>query len=296
MMGSKRKVIGLAGRTFVISLPNDWIKRYEVKKGEELSLIQRGRELILSIDKPVSFDAVEVTLSGPERVVYYRYGLDEIKVNYQDQKVVQKIRELIREQLMGYEIIKISKSHCIVKSIAKANPEEFPNILRRLFLLTLSQGRELYNALMTKDYEALPLIASYERDNNKLVNYSERLMNKFGATDHHKTCFTFGLVQELDHVGDIFRDICNYTKENREISNDTLFMLQSCIRYFEQAYHLYYTFSVGKREKIRNMREEIRSSIQKQLQTGGLSRTDLQLLTDMRYLVFSINHMIGFML
>ena len=47
----KRKVIQLAGRTFVVSLPTSWAREWDVKKGEELELIEDGPRLILSTEK-----------------------------------------------------------------------------------------------------------------------------------------------------------------------------------------------------------------------------------------------------
>ena len=47
----KRKVIKLADKTSVVSLPSKWIKNYKVEKGDELDLEEIGNSILIKPSK-----------------------------------------------------------------------------------------------------------------------------------------------------------------------------------------------------------------------------------------------------
>ena len=47
----RRNVILMGGKTYVLSLPSNWIKKYRIQKGEELDVEERGNQIIVSTDR-----------------------------------------------------------------------------------------------------------------------------------------------------------------------------------------------------------------------------------------------------
>jgi len=50
----KRKIIQLAGKTMVVSLPAEWIRKFKVNKGDEVELKEEGKRIIINTDKEFS--------------------------------------------------------------------------------------------------------------------------------------------------------------------------------------------------------------------------------------------------
>ena len=137
-----RKVIKLAEKTLVVSLPSKWAKEHGVKKGAELEVEPGENKLIISTKKEQAPSKATIHLTGPltlarKRIrTAYKRGFDELELTFSDPKTINAIKRELSE-LLGYEIIKQGEKHCIIKNIAKAMDEEFDNILRRLFLMNL---------------------------------------------------------------------------------------------------------------------------------------------------------------
>ena len=80
----KRKVIQLAGKTLLVSLPIKWAKKYGIKKGNEVEVEERGKSLLIATEKAVSMEKKEIVLSGPEEFIRrvisaeYKKGVSEI--------------------------------------------------------------------------------------------------------------------------------------------------------------------------------------------------------------------------
>lgn len=65
----KRKVIQMAGKTMVVSIPSDWVKKYGIKKGDELELEKKNRNIIISTKKDYSLNKIKVNISDLDEQV-----------------------------------------------------------------------------------------------------------------------------------------------------------------------------------------------------------------------------------
>ena len=63
----KRKVIQLAGKTSVISLPSKWVQQQGIKKGDELEIKEEGSKIIVSSEKGSILQNIQVDLSDLDR-------------------------------------------------------------------------------------------------------------------------------------------------------------------------------------------------------------------------------------
>ncbi|MCG2718692.1 MAG: AbrB/MazE/SpoVT family DNA-binding domain-containing protein, partial [Nanoarchaeota archaeon] len=107
----KRKLIQMAGKTMVVSLPSPWIKKYGLKKGEEIDLEEKGKNILIKIDSKKENMGKEILIDIPtedlffERSlhVWYRRGYNQITVIFEDKDVLRKIRKSVKK-LLGFEI------------------------------------------------------------------------------------------------------------------------------------------------------------------------------------------------
>jgi phosphate uptake regulator len=291
----KRKVIQIAESTQLISLPRKWAQLHNIKKGDELEISEEGSILKINADKDMQFEKATLHLSTPENFMkrsistLYKQGYDEIDITFDDAAVVDLIQAEVGE-LLGLEIVNQTEKSCVLKNIAQGLDTEFDNILRRIFLITISMAKDSYEAIEKGDLERLDDIAKIEKTNNKLVIFCERLLNKKGYKDYKKVCFLYNLVNNLERLADEYRDICDYMYSNKKakVGKDTMQIYKGCNDLFEFFYKIFYNYSLDDVVGYRKKRIEIESKAYSLLKTK--ESTDIIFLHYLLIIVKLLHH------
>jgi len=243
----KRKVSKIGPATLMVSLPSKWVKKYNVKKGDEMDVEEQNSKLILDIKKQKEISKVEISskelgMFDRNFISYlYQKGYEEIRVEFDDVKVFQIIQDKI-SKLMGFEIVNQTEHSCTIKSISSLLDTEFDIMLRRTFLVLLEMANNCYEALEKKQYSRLKEISAMEKTIDRFTDFLKRILNKKGYKESDKLTFIYVIVRDLEKIGDIYRDICNYFGDgkNINISEETLKLLNETNRFVELFYKLFY--------------------------------------------------------
>lgn len=125
----------------MISLPTKWVKENSLGKGSEVELTERDNLLVISKDPEKIKREVTINLTTPIRTAVrtlitnaYRTGYDKVTVNFKEKHIYNFIKELVDEQLLGYEIIKKEGNSCVIENIASLTEEQFDNIFAKLWM------------------------------------------------------------------------------------------------------------------------------------------------------------------
>ena len=165
----KRKVVLHGPSTLTISLPSDWTKKFDVKKGDELDVEEHGREIRINTES-TNFEKKEIDLEDLERfgksyiTSLYRQGYDEIELGYKNDNYIEVIQELITKEITGFEVVRQQRNRCVIKDLTGHNRDEFNIALRRIWLLLLDLSTESLNLIQKG--------GSIEPKNIKLIDYS----------------------------------------------------------------------------------------------------------------------------
>jgi bifunctional DNA-binding transcriptional regulator/antitoxin component of YhaV-PrlF toxin-antitoxin module len=99
-MVMKRKIVQHGNTSLTISLPIQWAKRFDLKKGDELDIEEREKSLLISTEKAIKTERVVLDVSEfDERslvwhlVSLHKSGFDEIKLIFKDHhqmSIIQK--------------------------------------------------------------------------------------------------------------------------------------------------------------------------------------------------------------
>ncbi len=256
----KRKIIQLAGKTLVVSLPSKWAKNYGIKKGQEIEVIEKGKSLIICTDKEFELAKTKINLSGPEEFIAkristaYKRGYDELELNYDDASVIKLIKKEL-ENLMGYEIVKQGEKYCIVKNIAIQMDQEFENLLRRVFLMLLEMAQEGLGAIKNQELLRIDDIASLEETNDKLTNICKRILNKNSYKEPEKTSLVYSIIWQLEKIADDYEEILRKISDSKlKLSKETLNYFEKINLFLKTFYELYYDFDENKGKKLTNER------------------------------------------
>ncbi len=224
-----RKVIRLAQKTHVVSLPARWVKRFSISKGDELELQEKGNTITISpkTDQNSSVTIVRIGPSFLRRMVDtpYRMGYHEIKFEYEDPSIYSKIENEVNN-LMGFEIVSQGKGHCIAKNLAQGIESEFDTSLNRLFLVTIGFLEDIKDSKQDRFSE----IAVAEQTTNRLAHFCKRMLNLGMTPDLMRSRSVYRIVSLLEEMGDNGKKIClhsgKFTQKEIKLLGNTIAQLR----------------------------------------------------------------------
>ena len=260
----KRKVIQIADSTQLVSLPRKWALQHGIKKGEEVDVLEEGNRIVISTEKGLEFDKVELDITGLDRssIMHiirgtYRKGYDEIAVKFNNPVTIHfrpnkkiKVISVIHEEvnrLVGVEIIQQKENFCVIKDISQASIKEFDTALRRIFLLLTDANNDLINGAKSNNVVLVETIGEKHNTITKFASYCLRLLNKHGYPEPKKITFLYHIIASLDKIADILkytaRDIIDYKPRFSSEGKEVLTAIQDSIKDYSD---LFYKFEISK--------------------------------------------------
>ncbi len=262
----KRKVIQLAGKTFVVSLPTSWARQWGIKKGEEIEVTENGPKLIISTAKPRDVRKSNVDLTkASERTIrwvlssLHKKGYDEIEVITDKPEQAALIDELLKDLFIGFAVIHRTNNRCIIRSLSKELDDQFDTVLRRAFLVTLTLAEQSCELL--KQGKPLTKLLELEKTNNQLTNFCERMLNKYGHNEPVKSTFLYTIIWNLEKIADDYKYIC----EERKASTKTQQIYERTNKLLRRYYELFYGFSIKLLDELADEQKKLQEEIKKEL-------------------------------
>lgn len=137
----KRKLVKQGASTLMVSLPAKWTKRFGLGKGDEVDLAEHEERLIITSEPMAStVKRTELSLYGKTESSIrtqvtntYRAGYDRIMVTFEHEEQYLLIAEIVKDKLIGMDVQRKDKGCCIIESITEPAPDQFENILLKIF-------------------------------------------------------------------------------------------------------------------------------------------------------------------
>lgn len=295
----RRKVIKLAEKTYVVSLPSKWVRQFGIKKGDELTLSQKGSQLTLSTEGVCEANKCSVRVGNTsERALrwllssLHKKGYDEIELLDLEEGQSEIVSQLLKDLFIGFTTVYESPKRVVVRAIAKDNHDAFDTILRRAFLVTLELGEQLHERARNK-IENINSLLSLEKLNNQLTNFCERSLNKKG--EPLRANFLYVIVWNLEKIADDYKYLCKHLAEEKKVNASTLDILEKTNKLLRSYYELFYKFDVKKltdlSEQFKKLENETKEEMKKTENTLALSHIHHILLkiADFSASIFALN-------
>tara|TARA_Y100000310_G_scaffold287358_1_gene312192 strand:+ start:3650 stop:4558 length:909 start_codon:yes stop_codon:yes gene_type:complete len=249
----ERKVIQLAGRTLVVSLPSAWARKYHVKKGDGVNVVERGKELHIGSQGVKEEGTVKLELNGDaafikRRVsVAYKRGFDTLEVSFSDEKTIRLVQEEL-QGLIGFEITHHGRHSATIKNVAETLDSEFDTMLRRVFLMLLELAEGSFSAIEAREYGKLGEIKLGEDTNDRFTSLCKRILNKKGFSEPKTGNLLYCIVWELEKIADGYEQICEVLEGKKKygLKRETLDLYRDVNQFLRLFYELYYDFSEKK--------------------------------------------------
>ena len=286
----KRKVIQLAEKTLVVSLPSQWVKQWGITKGEELELLENGAQLQITTCKARDLKKCSVDFSQVnERVIrwvlssLHKKGYDEIEIATSGKEQEQLIDELLKDLFIGFAIVHKTQNNCIVRCLSKEFEDQFDIILRRAFLITLSLAEQTAEFASKGSYEQLSELSTLEKNNNQLTNFCQRILNKRGHPDSTKTTFLYVIIWNLEKIADEYNYLGKAIASRKTIGKQTLTLLGQTNKLLRDYYELFYAFDLNRLTAISKTYKELHTSIE-----NAMSKEEALCLSYLSHIVLKI--------
>ena len=268
----KRKVSLIGPSTLMVSLPSKWVKKYNIKKGDEMTVLEDGDKLTVTSgpinrELSINLDSSDLGIISKHFINYlYQKGYDEIEIKFDSPDVFRQIQKSL-SNLLGYEILNQTKNTCIIKSVFDSKKQEFDNILRRTFLILLDMAESCYDSVEKGEYSSLDEIRLLEKTNNKLTDFCKRTLSKEGCDD--KSLFLYVIIRDIEKIADSYRNICDIFIANPKvtISKQSIALFMEVNSYLRLFYELFYKFDKNKAIILHDKKESMIKKAKKLFET-----------------------------
>ncbi|MBI5392134.1 hypothetical protein HZB00_03985 [Candidatus Woesearchaeota archaeon] len=265
----KRKVIQLAGRTVVLSLPQEWVKKYSIRKGDSLEVQASANQLVISTAFKSTASIVSLPTAGLNERSFrlaisglHKAGYTEISLSPLNPLVLRTSQDMLKNLLLGFAVLEQTEKKCVLRTTGQDLAEQFQPSLRRAFLVTLSLADQSYEKMKNNQFRHLPELLELEQTNNQLTNFCERLLTSTGYTDTKQSCFLYVVVWNLEKIADDYKFICQRFYHSKKPFSPALLEIYAEINLFFHSYYtLFYTFSLEQLTFLSKEKERIEQMI-----------------------------------
>jgi hypothetical protein len=232
-----------------VSLPSSWVKHYNLKKGEEIDVLEEDNYLMV---RPLSFNSgiktTELSFAGLDRdtrrdliLTTHRKGYDEIKINFDNQSTVKELHEFLNTMQLGFEVIKQEQNSVLLRNISNPESEQFEDLFRRTFRITLEYSKKIESIMRNKE-DITHSCLLHETSINRISNYCKRIIIK---EKQQNACFLYAIMESLTGVSHNLTAILNETKNtDLEIPDAFSARYAQLTDILLRTYELYYKFSI----------------------------------------------------
>ena len=275
----KRKVISQGHNTLTMTLPSEWVKKFNLTRGSEVDVVEKDNGLFISTEKndrdrkaEIDLDGLDIPTIWKYFMAVYREGYDELvvrhspnqklespykyfcrhdaDVKYQSEEIsaLEFVHELVN-RFIGFEIISHDDGSVLIRDMSEPSSKEFDTSLRRVLLLVQQMSEETFEALDNSDSKILKHIHDVDINLDKFHDYCIRILNKIGHKESRKTNLLFSTLFYLESVGDEFKSISHHLLFDFNNGNfeHVIDISESIKEQLELYFKLFYKFD---REKI----------------------------------------------
>ncbi len=238
-----RKLIKFGNSSHVVSIPNEWIKRNNLKKGDTLYLSENGsNELILSpkVDttnlnggvKEIIIDISNCTTNDIKTKLTSAYLNDHTEIKITGSNLKQNIsfvRECI-QNLVALEIVEQTGDSIITRDFLNMNEVSVKDLIRKMDIITRSMISEL--PLILKE-NASEFMRQREMDVNKLFYVVLRVVRaglknpQYANTIKCSSTYLFiawNIANHIEKIADHIAELANYATKGKFTEGEIRFI------------------------------------------------------------------------
>ncbi len=256
----RRKLIKIGNSTLLLSVPREWVISNNLSKGDEVEISPDQDKLTIWCDSRIMKEKLSMDFTDFKdvlaRLIYaiYRSGVDQVQLRSKDPVLIDSIKSIIWKEAVGFEIMDQGDNSCTIVNVS-GKTDDFQNMLRRLFLITLTMGQESQACL--RKNSGIQNVLYLEQENNRLATILIRSLNKYGSFGFKKLGPVYYIIQELERIGDQYKFMSQYfvKRQKNNLGRVHIKLFDDSNLLFRKIYELFYNFEPKNVQEIRELRD-----------------------------------------
>jgi len=217
----ERKLVKQGSSTMTMSLPSNWVKKFDLNQDDVVELQEVDNSLVVSTSKTFKSQELKIEDSAQRKgylfrriIGLYQSGYDKIivKHNNQERYIIE-----ITNQLIGYVLMKKSDSKCVIEDLSGVANINFEDIYKRCFSILVEQYETLL--LKLENDEDLTGLNYLDYNLNQFSDFCLRYLSKRGHENFRKTPLYYHVVSQIELMGDIMTkfDLLYDDRDKKEV-------------------------------------------------------------------------------
>ncbi len=293
----RRKLIKHGESSLTLALPKRWLVSNNLRKGDEVEIDMKEKELIVSAGHRPVHERIEIDITGAGSMIRriigatFKSGYDEVLVRFSSFDEIQQVQELVREHFTGFEIVCQKRSSILIKNILNNEFLEYRAVLRRFFLVLLQISEESHLASKKEDFEWLRKITLLKKETDKFADYCRRGVIEKAETGYRRLPPLYTIIEEQEKVADRYVNLCEYIDEHKIKVGKPMLKIMHLVSSFERDFYtLFYSFDLRAISAFGNKKQEIQKKIDDLSKKTSRKEIHILILLDiMLNLIFDLN-------
>lgn len=204
----KRKLVKQGYSALTMTIPTGWAKLNNLHAGDEVEVEDLQDALAISVNKKQHSHHIKIDVSGlPPRLAdrfisrAYQKGYDKVTVQFDSPEIMSAIKDKVSE-LMGFEILNISKNSMDIQVISSELEFDFDILLRKTFLILQEMGETCRDSWKKGDKKALKNLMARDIDVNKFLYFCQRYLNRSPKSMSFGGSMLYHQLESLEKLGD----------------------------------------------------------------------------------------------
>ncbi|MDD3264062.1 MAG: AbrB/MazE/SpoVT family DNA-binding domain-containing protein [Candidatus Nanoarchaeia archaeon] len=248
----KRKIIQHGPSSLTISIPAQWVKKNNLKKGDEIEVIEKNKDLVIKSTQKTEHKTVEISFEKTstktqEEILLslHKKGYSSIKIKNIDDKIIKHIYSFLNTNQLSLEITKQEKNFVNIENISNPDDEQLDNLEKRTFRILIEYSYKILQILSSKE-SITENCYLHESSIKRISNYCKRIIIK---ENNPTSIFNYLIIDNIEGVTRNFTEILKcIDKENSKILKNELFIntFNSIFELLQETYNLSNKFSIGR--------------------------------------------------
>ncbi len=275
----ERKLIRQGKGGLTIYLPKKWIDKKNLTESDTVNVEEDEENLIVGSKKNKKQE-IEIDINEENRkdlkpllTHLYREGFSKIVVKNTDKNSLKIIKELVKNLLMGFEIVSASKDACVLENISEPTENRYDAMIRKVFLSITETQEFIRDSFEKNSFKDIGEIEDLRNSTDRFVLFCRRLISQ---RIHSKNpLLEWELLTFLTHIQHSYYYLYKYAGKS-EISKEKelIFLLSELEMYFKLFQKSYLEKDIYSIHKINSSREKYHQGvILKDLEKSTKSRT-----------------------
>ncbi|MGP6294538.1 PhoU domain-containing protein [Caldiplasma sukawensis] len=270
MIRETRKVQLTGGSTYIVSLPQDWVKKNAIEKGSIINLSVDNDSLVISpkekrkieIHKIIDLqDNSDLDLLQRTLIAMYIGGYDTLQIKSSGY-ISASVKEVVRKYtrlVMGVEIFEETSRTIVLQNVLDYETFPTPNALKRMVVNVQSMLNDSIKVMEFKSNELIENIISRDDDVDRYHFYIIKAASNEAENRTESVFYLFFsriLERVADHIVNINQNMLEMDFQNFSEFNDVKEFLEKIGVIFQKATTLFFGSDLKTMNQLVNYKGE----------------------------------------